>query len=271
MALAKWKMASMILRNIFIDEDFNYEEADENLKISKGGFPLTKASWNAMIRNNAIEAGEEEGYYHFVYNSDEDDENSPVNSNWTATHRQFFSNEDGSKTGFGDLFTEEDLPEINKMYFMWKEMGEVLNNFGCRRMNVPELISEGLCSVLFKWYRTNSLPLTNIPNSADLVESSTGDAIQVKSISTLTDEDGGPTSFGPKTEFDRLIAMHIRLDKDTAYFYEFDNPKEYKKWKVNGQLSIEEQQAQDRRPRLTLLPLIKQKEMMPFATYTFKK
>ena len=72
------------------------------------------------------------------------------------------------------------------------------------------------------------------------------------------------------TKFDRLIVMHVRLDEDKAYFYEMD-AKGYKDWKVNGQMSLREQQSQKRRPRLVLLPIIREQELVPFAVYDFKK
>ena len=47
--------------------------------------------------------------------------------------------------------------------------------------------------------------------------------------------------------------------------------KGYKDWKVNGQMSLREQQSQKRRPRLVLLPIIREQELAPFAVYDFNK
>ena len=126
-----------------------------------------------------------------------------------------------------------------------------------------------MTSALFGYARTNNSTVTNIDSSADLVDVETGDAIQVKSISVDGTGNGGPTSFGPNT-FDRLIVAHFRLDEDRAYFYNVD-AHDYKNWKVNNNETIGDQQAQGKRPRLLLLPIIHEENIEPFAIYDFRK
>lgn len=266
--MTKGEMAAIYLRPAFGSEDFSFEDAKEYLaETSFGSF--VKNSWNFMVKKGIIILNED-GSAHFADNTDEENE-GPVNSTWTNAHRKHFvCVEDNEKSGFGDFFTQEDLPAINEMYFSWKKLGELFQYYGCRRANLPEVISEGLPSALFGWARTNNLQLINIENSADLVDITTGEAIQVKGVSVYGEGDGGPTSFGPDTKFDRLIVMHVRLDEDKAYFYEMD-AKGYKDWKVNGQMSLREQQSQKRRPRLVLLPIIREQELVPFAVYDFNK
>lgn len=265
-SMTKGEMAAIYLRPAFGSEDFTFEDAKEYLAVTDFG-NFVKTSWNSMIKKGLIIANED-GSAHFGSIDDEESE-GPVNSAWTNIHRKHFvCEEDAEKSGFGDFFTEEDLPAINEMYFAWKKLGEMFQYYGCRRANLPEVISEGLPSALFGWARTNNFHLVNIENSADLVDINTGDAIQVKGVSVYGDGDGGPTSFGPDSKFDRLIVMHVRLDEDKAYFYEM-NAKEYKDWKVNGQMSLREQQEQKRRPRLVLLPIIREQELIPFAIYDF--
>lgn len=267
--MTKGEMAAIYLRGAFSDEDFTYEEAKEYLATTDFEGVFAKASWNSLIKKHFLEPGEEEDTYHFTTNS-EDDEDGPVSSDWTNAHRRHFvCVNDNSKSGYGDFFGEAELVSINEMYFHWKELSKRFQYYGCRRINLPEVLSEGLSSALFGWARTNALPLVNIPESADLVDIITGDAIQVKGISTEGDDTGAPTSFGPNTVFDRLIVMHVRLDEDKAYFYEL-NAQEYKDWKVSGSASLREQQAEGRRPRLLLLPLIREFGLEPIMTYSFK-
>lgn len=267
MALTKGEIAAINLRPVFGLEDFSFEEAKEYLAmIDFGNF--TKQSWNSLIKKNILIVNEN-GTAHFTNEVNEDE--GPINSVWTNNHRKhFICDEDSSKSGYGDFFTQEELRAINEVYFIWKDLGEKFQHYGCRRANLPEMISEGLPSALFGWARTNNLPLVNIENSADLVDTITGQAIQVKGVSVYGEGNGGPTSFGPNTKFDRLIVMHVRLDEDKAYFYEM-NAKEYKNWKVNGQMSLKEQQEQNRRPRLSLLPIIREQKLMPFAIYDFNE
>ena len=265
-SMTKGEMAAIYLRPVFGTENFSFEDAKEYLSMTDFG-SFVKNSWNSMIKKGLIITNED-GTAHFADIDDEDNEGS-INSAWTNAHRRHFTcEEDESKSGFGDFFTKEDLSAINEMYFAWKKLGEMFQYYGCRRANLPEVVSEGLPSALFGWARTNNLHLVNIENSADLVDIHSGEAIQVKGVSVYGEGDGGPTSFGPDTKFDRLIVMHVRLDEDKAYFYEMD-AKNYKDWKVNGQMSLREQQDQKRRPRLTLLPIIRGQELLPFAVYDF--
>lgn len=265
--MTKGEMAAIYLRPAFGTENFSFEDAKEYLLTTDFG-NLVKNSWNSLIKKHIL-ISNEDGTVHF---SDEEDEEieGPINSAWTNTHRRHFvCEEDNSKSGYGDFFTKADLPAINEMYFTWKELGERFQYYGCRRITLPEVISEGLSSALFGWARTNNLPLINIEGSADLVDIITGSAIQVKGVSVFGKGDGAPTSFGPNSKFDRLVVMHVRLDEDKAYFYEMD-AKGYKDWKVNNQMSLREQQEQGKRPRLLLLPIIKEQGLTPFATYDFK-
>lgn len=269
--MSRGEEAAIYLRQFFNTKNFSFEEARDYLTSTdfalKGKF--VKNSWNGMIRNHILIINED-GTAHLSDCQDEEN-TGPINSSWTNTHRQHFvCVEDEKKSGFGDFFTKEDLPAINEMYFTWKKLGEMFQYYGCRRANLPEVVSEGLPSALFGWARTNNLHLVNIENSADLVDVVTGKAIQVKGISVYGEGDGGPTSFGPNTKFDRLIVMHVRLDEDKAYFYEM-NAEEYKDWKVNGQMSLREQQEEGRRPRLSLLPIIREQNLTPFAVYDFNE
>ena len=262
--MTKGEMAAIYLRPVFGSEDFSFEDAKEYLAGTEFG-NFAKNYWNSMVKKHILVLNED-GTAHFS-----DDENGPVNSAWTKTHRKHFVCENDERmSGYGDFFTEAELKPINEMYFAWKKLGEMFQYYGCRRANLPEVISEGLPSALFGWARTNNLPLIHIENSADLVDVVTGSAIQVKGVSVYGEDDGGPTSFGPNTKFDRLIVMHVRLDEDKAYFYEM-NAKEYKDWKVNGQMSLREQQEEGRRPRLTLLPIIREQNLAPFAIYDFNE
>lgn len=266
MGMTKGEMAAIYLRPAFGSENFSFEDAKEYLSITDFG-KFVKNSWNSMIKKHILILNED-GTAHFP---DEEDDEGPTSSTWTNTHRKhFICKEDENKSGFGDFFTKDDLPAINEMYFAWKKLGEMFQYHGCRRANLPEVISEGLCSALFGWPRTNNLPLVNIPGSADLVDTNNGDAIEVKGISVFGEGNGGPTSFSPNTQFDRLIVIHVRLDEDKAYFYEMD-AKGYKDWKVNNQMSLREQQKESRRPHLTLLPIIREQKLTPFAFYDFKE
>lgn len=262
--LNKGEQASLRLRPAFGNEDFSFEDAKEYLLLTDFGM-FYKQTWNAMIKKGILEISEN-GMAHF---SNENSFDGPINSEWTNENRKYFiCEENESKRGYGDFFTKKDLPRLNERYMSWKQNGEIDMYFGCRRPTAPEVISEGIPSAIFGYARTNNLPLENIEGSADLVDPKNGDAIQVKSFSSYND-DVAPSSFGPHTKFDRLIAMYIRLDEDKAYFYELP-ANEYQTWPVNETQTVGDQQAQGRRPRLNLLKIVKMYNLDPFAIYDFK-
>ena len=168
----------------------------------------------------------------------------------------------------GDLFSKEDLENLNRYYKSWKALNEENIHFNMRRANLPELLSEGLASALFGWVRTNATSITGCTASCDLVNTKTGELIQLKACSTTSQKPAGPTSFGPRSEFDTLIFMHLDCDANTASFYKLDDI--YENWKVNRTETIADQQAQGRRPRVTILPKIQENNIEPFYVYSFE-
>lgn len=173
-------------------------------------------------------------------------------------------------TGSGDFFEDTDRETLNKYYHSWKSLNEVNVAFGMRRANLPEMLSEGLASMLFGWVRTNASTISGCSSSScDLIDLDSGKLIQLKGCSTTKDRRPGPTSFGPRSEFDELIFMHLDCDTDMAYFYKLDADNTYKTWKVNRTETIADQQAQGRRPRLTILPKIEADGIEPILTYSF--
>lgn len=174
-------------------------------------------------------------------------------------------------SGNADVFTKEDIPSIVKAYFAWKDLNNIYTNYEMRRANFPELLSEGLTSALLGWPRTNGANITGLPsNSMDLIDLETGEMVQLKACSTDNRHNPGPTSFGPRTEFDKLIFMHMDCENDTAYWYKLDE-SEYKNWRVNRNETVADQQATGRRPRLTVINKIKENNLAPFMSYTFSK
>lgn len=182
-----------------------------------------------------------------------------------------FIRNDSKCSGVADFFEKNDLSMLNEAYFAWKALNETYTKYHVRRATFPELISEGLTSALFEYARTNNNTISGMSSSScDLIDIKNGVTIQLKACSTDSKHNPGPTSFGPRSEFDKLIFMHIDCDKDTAYFYELD-ADEYENWNVNRRETIKDQQAQGRRPRLTILPKIKQYNIQPYYTYKFTK
>lgn len=180
-----------------------------------------------------------------------------------------FIRENTHCNGTADFYDDNDLDIIKEVYFSWKNLNEIYSKYKVRRANFPELVSEGLSSYLFGWGRTNGTNIKGLPsNSMDLIDIESGSMIQLKSCSTDNLHEPGPTSFGPSSEFDRLIFMHMDCTTDTAYWYEL-KANEYKTWKVNRTETIEDQQAKGRRPRVTILPKVIEAGLVPIKTFKF--
>lgn len=188
----------------------------------------------------------------------------------TITNVKFTRNDTVCTISTGDLFSAEDLSGLNRYYKSWKALNEENIRFNVRRANLPELLSEGLASALFGWIRTNATKISGCHSSScDLVDTKTGELIQLKACSTTSTTPAGPTSFGPRSEFDTLIFMHVDCDANTASFYKLDADV-YKDWKVNRTQTIADQQAEGRRPRVTILPKIAADNIQPFYVHHFE-
>ena len=183
-------------------------------------------------------------------------------------HKSFeFKHNNASCKGEGDFFTIDDLDSINQYYWSWKRLNSINEVYGFRRNNLPEILSEGLCSALFAWARTNATTIDGVSSSScDLIDIESGDLIQLKACSIIKNKKPGPTSFGPRSEFDKLIFMVVDCNKDMAHFYELDASC-YKNWKVNKDETLEDQASRGLRPRLVVYNKIKEANMMPFYSY----
>lgn len=180
----------------------------------------------------------------------------------TNTFIKYVSFNENGISGKGVQITEEGFEELTKIYFQWKELNESLSlNFDSRRINIPEILSEGMACFTEDWLRTNNTLIKGFEGSSfDAVDLMNRRSVQIKACSTLDGKTAGPTSFGPKSKFDSLFFMHFNTEKDIieCFFIE-DN---YKNFKVNAKETLAEQQARGIRPRITLLNYV-QKNKIP--------
>lgn len=125
--------------------------------------------------------------------------------------------------GEGDFFTEEDLPILNNYYFQWKDINEINLTYNVRRANIPELLTEGICSALWGWARTNAKQIKGLSSSScDLIDTKAGKTIQVKACSSLRENDKvGPSSFGPDGKVSSLNSyLFPAYEQDKCNGYE---------------------------------------------------
>ena len=171
--------------------------------------------------------------------------------------------------GYGDYFNEDDEKQFNKIYFLWKELNKECVILNSRRNNLPEIISEGLVAKLFNLARTNNIAFQGLSSTSfDCINPSNGETYQIKAVSTMSrEENGGPTSFGPRSEYDHLILAHFIVDEDVVLFYQYDD--DLNKVMVNKKETFEDQCKAGKRPRFSLLKVIKQQEKLPILSYKF--
>jgi hypothetical protein len=180
-----------------------------------------------------------------------------------------FNNKGKQCKGEMDFFTQASIEKIREYYFSWKQLNAINLSFNIRRINLPELVSEGLLCALFGWGRTNNSTMEGLGySSCDAVDIKTGETIQIKGCSTIAGRTPGPTSFGPESKFDRLVFAHFDCEEDMVYVYDFKD--DYLQLKVNATETVLDQQKQGRRPRLTLLSIVKNQGLPPLIKFNLK-
>lgn len=192
----------------------------------------------------------------------------------TITNKEFIHDGKKCKIRYGDFWEETDLTTIKEVYNLLKLVNEINGNYDCRKWNIPEIISEGLTCMLFKWYRTNcSGSLIGISGSGDALnikEDGTGEIIQIKSY-TKRKGGAGPTSFGPRSKYDKLIALEVDLDTDLFSYYDLSDI-DISSINVSKTETVEDQSNSGKRPRFSIdTEIIDKFDLKPFAIYNIEK
>ena len=159
----------------------------------------------------------------------------------------------------GDVFGVQEYEKLKMLYRKWVDINSDLKILGGRKMNVPDVLSEGLYCYFFDAVRTNGTA-----HSYDAVDENTGEGIQVKAGSVETD----CTSFGPTSTWDRLIFLDFASTGEIdgkVLFYEIGCEDVYGIVvnKTKGE-TFADQQAQGRRPRFSVKKkIIQEKKLVP--------
>lgn len=160
--------------------------------------------------------------------------------------------------------TEFELKNIISSYFLWKNLNENLVDFGSRKVNFPEAISEGLiCYALgFNWHNKKR---SNLPGDAMTAD---GRLVEIKATSNY---DSDLTSFSPNTSFDVLIFGRLDLFNDKLEVYDLNmNFSQFSRLSINSSQTVMDQQSEKRRPRLSLIKYIESQGIKPITTIFIK-
>lgn len=163
-----------------------------------------------------------------------------------------------------DIIEKKDKKDIVEMYRNWNNLSSKLTEYGCRRVNFPE-ISELIFCLVFDCWRTNNVQVEG-HSSFDCYNPKTKSRIQVKATSVEDDL----TSFGPKSVWDELYFMDFFSNKkyDGSFdVYLIPNDEVYN-FKMNKTQTFVDQQKEGRRPRFHIKKgLIEPLGIKPIGSY----
>ena len=150
------------------------------------------------------------------------------------------------------IFEEVDREIMYDMWNAWITLKNILQSYGGRSPNLPEVLSEGAWCLY-----SGSVRLIE-PTSADTYNLQKQEAEQIKASSVEEDL----TSFGPKSRWDKLYFLDFsRLD---GSFDVYEIPTDLILNQVlNSQKgeTFRDQQLQGRRPRLSIKRLIREHDI----------
>ncbi|MBI5803395.1 Bsp6I family type II restriction endonuclease [Candidatus Pacearchaeota archaeon] len=160
------------------------------------------------------------------------------------------------------VFSLQDRVFIKKLFDNWKTANTGVKQISTRGINLPEAISEGAfcvffpdCVRLIKVYGKTS-------GSFDVLNLKTGRRLQIKASSIPEDL----TSFGPKSVWDDLYFLDFSRMDGSFDVYLIPNNLIYQ-YGVNRNQTFQQQQAQKRRPRFSIMKnIIKPSRLKPVKT-----
>jgi len=160
------------------------------------------------------------------------------------------------KDNFTKQILEDMIDKYNELYLFYSKMNAKLKIKQMRRPNYPSEITENLVKfAIVKKYNVSPCWDTK---KGDLCLY--GIRLEIKGSINLLN--GGPSSFGPREEWDRIYfvdAVNCGVKKFRIYEIKLSNrSKIWQNIRVSKKQSYQEQCLQKRRPRITFIELIKQ-------------
>ncbi|MFN3075221.1 Bsp6I family type II restriction endonuclease [Acinetobacter sp. TY1] len=153
--------------------------------------------------------------------------------------------------------TTQDLTLILESYKAWKWLNVSLSHFASRTVNFPEAISESLCCYTLR-YTWHNKAKTKLPGDGTGLN---GELVEIKATSNFNHD---LTSFSPDIRFDILIFARLDLVNNHLYIYDMNmNFSQFQLCPVNLNETVLDHQNQGRRPRLSLINQINQRNLQP--------
>jgi len=161
------------------------------------------------------------------------------------------------------VMSKADAKAFKRLFDLWKRLNTGLSKYG-RKVNIPEVLSEGMFCVFAGSVRFQRKIKGVGTVSFDTINLKSNRREQIKATSIEKDL----TSFGPKTEWDDLYFMDFYRngDLDGSFdVYLIPNDLIYGK-QVNDTQTLKQQQAEKRRPRMSIKEIIQENKIKPLAT-----
>ena len=162
------------------------------------------------------------------------------------------------------LFENNDKKIFKETFTNWLNLNKTITGElrGTRKTNFPDALSESIfCLEMDCGKLISSKNSGGYSTSFDCYDYKRNKRIQVKCSSSK-----GPTSFGPRSEYDEIYFIDFFADNkiDGSYkIYLLEN-LDIDNIKVNKNQTLKEQQVKDRRPRFEIRSqLIKPKKIQP--------
>lgn len=160
--------------------------------------------------------------------------------------------------------TLNDVKLILESYQAWKHLNQSLSHFASRTVNFPEAISESLVSFQLDYVWHNKTKTKKVGDAT----SHNGKLVEVKATSKF---DSDLTSFSPDTKFEILIFARLKQSTDELYIYDLNMDfNKFQTLKVSSTATVANQQAQGRRPRLSLVDYIESNNIRPTCVLDLK-
>lgn len=155
-----------------------------------------------------------------------------------------------------------DRRKLRNLYKRWKKLNDDLKKISTRGINLPETISENAFCLFFK----DCVRVVKVKGSKcsyDVLNTKTGKRIQIKASSIGEDL----TSFGPRSEWDELFFLDFSEGDGSFKAYKIE-PDWIYKHQVNKKQTFEDQQAQSRRPRFSIIEnIIQPRKLQPVGKF----
>lgn len=159
---------------------------------------------------------------------------------------------EGDKNAKVTIYDSSDIPKLLEIYNSWRKLCENLNELNARSVNLPDGLSEISFAISHNMWRCN-YGITGANSSFDCYDPNGHkhhNRVQVKACSSLPDL----TSFGPHSQWDRIFFVDFYREgkwDGTFDVYEIDT-EQIMSYRVNASQTVEDQKAQNRRPRFSI-------------------